>query len=475
MTQNKYGSISAKPVKGFFVEMLTRDLSIEDAILDLLDNCVDGILRNQPKEPSDIETPYIGFWAKITINETRFEIEDNCGGIPWEEHDRAFRLGRPADTNQSNTNLSVGVGVYGIGMKRAIFKMGNEALIWTQNGDDSYEVPISQSWMNAEDSWELEVKNEKGRRGEDGTFIIVESLRPEIQERFAAESFKDDLLDKIASHYAVILRKGFRVEVNGTQARPKPIVFRFARESNDKDEVRPYMFKSTFDDVQVFLAVGLREPIPGIERTLEEQEGVKFSSDYAGWTIICNDRVVAYCNRDELTGWGTAGVPQYHTQFISISGVVEFTGNPKKLPTTTTKRGLSSSSSLYQQVLDRMREGLRLFVDFTNKWKTRESEVKAIVSPVPSIPYSSLKSEVESIPFNETRTGLRGEQYKPKLPMPPSNSTDLRISYLRAKKETVILAERLLPDFEDIRDKDIPRRVGEASFDFAYEKLIGSK
>lgn len=122
-----------------------------------------------------------------------------------------------------------------------------------------------------------------------------------------------------------------------------------------------------------------------------------------------------------------------------------------------------------------MREGLRLFVDFTNKWKTRESEVKAIVSPVPSIPYSSLKSEVESIPFNETRTGLRGEQYKPKLPMPPSNSTDLRISYLRAKKETVILAERLLPDFEDIRDKDIPRRVGEASFDFAYEKLIGSK
>ena len=38
-------SVNASPAKSLFVSMLTRDLTLEDAILDLLDNCVDGILR----------------------------------------------------------------------------------------------------------------------------------------------------------------------------------------------------------------------------------------------------------------------------------------------------------------------------------------------------------------------------------------------------------------------------------------------
>ena len=38
-------SVSARPVKSFFVSMLIRDNKLVDAIMDLLDNCVDGILR----------------------------------------------------------------------------------------------------------------------------------------------------------------------------------------------------------------------------------------------------------------------------------------------------------------------------------------------------------------------------------------------------------------------------------------------
>jgi hypothetical protein len=47
--RTKYAPISASPVKSFFVSWLTRDISLEDAILDLLDNCVDGILRSDKK------------------------------------------------------------------------------------------------------------------------------------------------------------------------------------------------------------------------------------------------------------------------------------------------------------------------------------------------------------------------------------------------------------------------------------------
>lgn len=82
-------SINAAPTKNFFVEMLTRDIDLKDAILDLLDNCIDGIqrtLRDDACNEDNIseESPYEGFWASIDVSEEGFVITDNCGGIPLE-------------------------------------------------------------------------------------------------------------------------------------------------------------------------------------------------------------------------------------------------------------------------------------------------------------------------------------------------------------------------------------------------------
>lgn len=71
----------------------------------------------------------------------------------------------------------------------------------------------------------------------------------------------------------------------------------------------------------------------------------------AGWTIICNDRVVLHADKSKLTGWGEAGVPQYHTQFIGIAGIVIFTSsNAELLPITTTKRGVDGNSNYIFQL-----------------------------------------------------------------------------------------------------------------------------
>lgn len=478
-----YGSVTTRPVKRFFVEMLTRDIAVEDAILDLLDNCVDGVQRtiaagrqrdlSIPGDSSD-SRPYQGFWARITVDRDKFEIRDNCGGIPWSEHDRAFRMGRPEPTpDRPAPEPPLTVGTYGIGMKRAIFKMGNAAEIETQHGADAYRVPISADWIAEEDEWDLGVSPAQSRT-EDGTRITVEELHTGVSERFAARAFKEDLLDKIQSHYAVIIHKGFRVEVNGTPALPKPILFRFAAE-DAAYPIRPYIFQVQQYGVQVFLAIGLREPIPDVERFLEELKEPRFSSEYAGWTVICNDRVVLYCSRDELTGWGTGGVPRYHTQFIALSGVVEFCGDASKLPTTTTKRGLDVSSPLYQQVLDRMRAGTKLFVNYTNKWKTRQEEAKAQVSPIPAISYPDLRRRALELPFAPVRVGLPGEQYRPKLPQPPKETEDVRISYFRDKRKVWRLAEELLSGLPDLRDSQVQRAVGEASFDLIYSQMVGAR
>jgi hypothetical protein len=78
--------VNGTPTKEFFVEMLTRDIDLTDAILDLLDNCLDGVVRLKgPSVSSDHEAKmsvdYSGFHSYITITEDGFTIEDNCGGI----------------------------------------------------------------------------------------------------------------------------------------------------------------------------------------------------------------------------------------------------------------------------------------------------------------------------------------------------------------------------------------------------------
>ena len=46
--------IEGNPTKKFFIEMITRDISIEDAIIDLLDNSIDGANRINPSNYSGL-------------------------------------------------------------------------------------------------------------------------------------------------------------------------------------------------------------------------------------------------------------------------------------------------------------------------------------------------------------------------------------------------------------------------------------
>ena len=94
--KTQIGQAKASPTKAFFVNMLTRDIELHDAILDLLDNCRDGILRTGSNS-DDPDKPYAGYWAKLEMSDQYFAIEDNCGGIPLETAKKyAFAMGRPA-------------------------------------------------------------------------------------------------------------------------------------------------------------------------------------------------------------------------------------------------------------------------------------------------------------------------------------------------------------------------------------------
>lgn len=455
--KNKYESVPVRPVKSFFVYTLVRDISLEDAVLDLLDNCLDGILRTQGSNKGD--NPYSGFRAEIKFDENSFTISDNCGGIPWNLHDYAFRIGRADDRKKDPKGT---VGVYGIGMKRAIFKIGKNCLISTRNGKDNYEVKISPEWIEEKENWEFPVYESPVKRKEEGTTISISELYDGIKEHFGSLAFESNLKGIIATHYAFIIDKGLAVCVNGALIKPRPTKLVF---NKNRNTIQPFVFKTkTPEGVEIFLTVGFTRPIPSSNELLDEQESKKWSTVEAGWTVLCNDRAVLYCDRSIITGWGEANVPRYHTQFIAISGIVEFKGDASKLPTTTTKRNIEASSPLYIQIKNKMREGMKIFIDYTNKWKGREHEAKKHIEAGMPLSFEEIKLETTRVLRLTTlsdRSLVPGKQYKPMLPMPKELEKRMRrINFVKDVEDVTAVADYLKMG----NDAD-PSEVGEKCFD----------
>ena len=457
----KKEDIDISPGKSFFVHMLTRDIALSDAILDLLDNCVDGILR--AKIASDGDKPYSNYWAKITIAKDQFILEDNCGGIPWENRSYAFKLGRPADYINSQDST---IGTYGIGMKRAIFKMGENAVIHTKTKTHAYKVSVNKPWLTS-DSWKLPLEEEEDQM-EVGTKIIVSELLEGVKDQFSDKSFLLDLKKQIASLYAFILAKGFSVTVNEEKIIGKPTQLIFSEESG----IKPYIYKDEIDGVEVFLTVGFTRPLPSEDEIDQNNNGSSYSSLDAGWTVVCNDRAVLYCNRDELTGWGEAGVPQYHTQFIAIAGIVEFKcSDARNLPMTTTKRGIDASSRLYLQVKNKMREGIKLFINYTNQWKRDWNEGKKKFSTSSeSLTLAEIKHKIEQNTITLTVKQTGGEIFSPKLPLPEKGESDyVRISFKTLKENPQLVAQVIFG--EENADNYSANKVGEECFNYFLKRV----
>ena len=145
MTKQEYAD--GKPTKAFFSDMLTRDIELKDAVLDLLDNCVDGLMRSIPPAKLKDERPYASHWAKLTFSRDRFIIEDNCGGIDRAlARNSAFRMGRTSLDLANHKDIPT-VGTYGIGMKRAIFKMGRSAMVSSVTKTDAFKVVIPSNMV----------------------------------------------------------------------------------------------------------------------------------------------------------------------------------------------------------------------------------------------------------------------------------------------------------------------------------------
>ena len=455
----------AIPTKQFFVSMLTRDIKLEDAILDLVDNCLDGALRLADGHAVD----YSRHFVKITLSGGLFAIEDNCGGIPRDiAKNYAFKMGREPDDTRDSENETIGM--YGVGMKRAIFKMGRSAVVLTRYSDDSFQVPITSDWLDNKE-WEplpITDTEESSRLSEPGTHIRVADLYPGVARHFANDSFKNDLRASLAEHFTMFLQRGLRILVNGTLIEPVRVEVLV---SEDAGGPAPFVYQATIDDVTISITVGLNT---GRGLIVDDEDAPDFERDRsavtAGWTVFCNDRAVIIGDKSRLTGWGDS-IPLYHYQFSIITGIVEFRSkSADKLPITTTKRALDASSDIWLQALVKMKEGMRVWINYTNMWKNhpRSDQTKHWEATKPL----GLRETIENVSKRSHAVKANGViEFNPQkqnaMPVPETKTPSTRrIVYSRPIEEIRAVAKSLFDE-----DSEKPSLVGEKCFEIVLSEV----
>jgi Histidine kinase-, DNA gyrase B-, and HSP90-like ATPase len=453
-TQAPVRRVEAAPEKRFFVSMLVKDIELIPAIVDLVDNSIDGAKGLRPDPSGD---RYSGLEVSIALDNRRFEISDNCGGIDVDHARRyAFRFGRPEEWAGA-----VGeVGQFGVGMKRALFKLGTHFRVDSTSEHARFSLPVSVSEWMADPSldWTFEFQDvEEGLEvpeGERGTMIVVDELHPWVSEDLANERFLARLRAEIELREMVPLHEGLAISLNGIALRPAELALL------SSDQFRPIV---TERDIPVDGQVLHMRLYAGLVHTTDEDddetgEAEKFRAPSpAGWYLFCNDRLLLARDVTRLTGWGEAAAA-YHPQYRQFRGYVFLAGDAKFMPWTTTKTAVDEDSSVFRELQTDMFDALQKALTVMNRLKAERQQRPPEERPA----VDAMKAAVP-VPLDRLSPSTHFEL----PPVPPRTPTNVRwIRYSVEREDFDRVAEDL--------GTDTPADVGRETFRFYLRTQVGS-
>lgn len=444
----------AYPTKSFFVRMITRDISLEDCILDLIDNAIDAAWSKIGSRPMSLadDTDLSQYRIEIEVSPDKFLIRDNCGGMSLDNAaNHAFSFGR----NRGSEQEDFSIGVYGIGMKRAVFKIGKRIRVRnTVEEEDgsllSFAVPINvDAWLsNDAPPWDFDIVSDEALESP-GVEIVVEDLNSGSQSSFSSPAFIQNLRRTLARDYSIHLQRGLTLCLNGLQIEGWRIEL---QQSDDFAPLRlEYSDQADGDTVSVEIIGGMAAPPPEDIEPDESNEGDK----RFGWYVVCNGRIVLAADKSSVTGWGTDGWPQWHYQYAGFIGVILFTAaNAAALPLTTTKRSVDSSSEVFRRAKPKMREVSKSWIAYTNQRKQALVEAKQKESAARAIPISAvLKRDTVALPSLTKSSGEKAANISYSVPV-------TRLKKLAKELGSITMTYR---------------EVGVKSFEYAFDDLVGDE
>ena len=440
---------NASATRAFFVDMLVRDIGVDGAVFDLIDNAVDAAYSNTTSGGG-----LAGFRIAVSLTAESFEVHDNCGGIdPAIAMNYAFRFGRAADYSPRTQ-----IGEFGIGMKRAVFRLGKRFHIDSSTTEERFTIDVDvEQWREQEGDWTFPMIIADQPAAESGTTVVVNDLHAGVKELFLRQAYADGILREVADRYNEAIKRELEIMVNDVPADVR------LHEVLSGGGISPlnHTEELTSDDQPVELQI-----VAGIgpdRRPVTE----------SGWNVYCNGRLVVKTDRTDLTGWGTddpesgTGTPAWHPQYARFRGFVYFRSQyPGALPWTTTKTEIDEHSEVYRHALGKMRSAIRSFSRFTNELKQEREEFdqgdgqtpQSIASALTTARYRSI-SEVQEGRFRVPEREIN---------VTPPTPTGPRIANILFKVEATRVEE-----LQEALGLSTYRQVGKMAFERLYDEEIG--
>lgn len=453
--------IDAEPERSLFVEMLTRDIELIPAIMDLIDNSIDGaraMIHGADVEPAD-------FRIDLAVTDKAFQISDNCGGIDLDVALKyAFRFGRP--DKYEGTKGSVGQ--FGVGMKRALFKLGNRFLVESRAETTQFSLDVDvDAWKHEQNRspWTFKMQSSSrtydAAKGGRGTTIQVSELHESVAEDFGSQWFLSQLREQIRFRHQGALSDGIVISLNGEVL--DGLIVELLSGPQFEPINRAFVVPSPHGDVAVRITAGItnverRE----IGRDDTDAENFRGGSD-AGWWVFCNGRLLLMRDRSRLTGWGV-NLPNYHPQYRQFRGYVYLSAeSTAALPWNTTKTGVDEDSRVWRMVQAQVKIAGAEVVSVLNRLKLEErTAATAADMPTVTAAAASRLTPTSELPERE-RFAVPPIRIAPKSPRPKLPRTRKlqfevpveRYGLVAAKLGTEVVAE-----------------VGRRTFDYYFEREV---
>jgi hypothetical protein len=426
----------ADPSKLFFTETLTRDIGLSDCILDLIDNSIHSLITRFDLDVTEhffagTKPKRVDARIGIECGALSFKMADNCGGISVADaRDVVFLFGNPV-----KQKARTGLGVYGIGMKRAFFKMGEQIVFSSHTTGEEFRIDIDVPKWERNKDWNFPftyARSKKSKTG--GTEIEISSLHRPVSDQFVSKAFRSILSDKISTAFALFLMAGLDIRINGIST-PGDLP-----EFADSQNLRAFRHRLGKDGVDIFIMAGVS---PKADRTPR------------GWYVFCNGRMVLKADKTEKTGWESDSHPAFHSKYNHFLGYVCFRSKDVwKLPWTTTKEGVDMESPIYQAALAEMRLLSRPVLDYLNNLYPDVIEQGQ--------PEHDLLKQAKAVAPQKVAS-RRNSGFVANVRR-PSGSVPVSIQYRRSKKKLDEVKSA-------IGDPNMSAsRVGEYTFDWFYER-----
>lgn len=444
-------SADANPSRAFFVRMLTRDISVTDCILDLMDNSVDSAWKKLGSEPLTLSggPDFSSVRISLSFNDQHFSISDNCGGMTQASAEKhALTFGRKSEDPDDTGEFSIGV--YGIGLKRAVFKIGSRINIrstyFESQKKRSFSVPINvEQWVkDPSHEWDFPIM-EASDLEDAGVEIQVEGLTYLAEATFRDPEFEGELVRTIARDYALHMNRGLQVYVNGERVQGE--VFKLFSSDSFKPQFIHLTEEVDGKKIEIEIVAGLAFPPPDSNDPSEKKE----REEKSGWYVACNGRIVMAADKSSLTVWGD-DFPAWHHQYTGFFGLIVFTtDHTELLPLTTTKRSVDLSAIVYRRARPKMKDPTRSWIDYTNARKSDQAAAEQI-----------------------EKTAYRQSIFQ----VQPQERMTLPVIKKTGPKETTIQFPMLQSRIKDLgsafgNSRMSAREVGMRAFDYSYDELVG--